>query len=1114
MLQFIIGVNEKARREKLYAGMAKVTGRAFLIVPEQFSFESEKLLGETLGAVQAQKIEVLSFSRLCNSIFRRFGGLAGDYSGETTKLLLMGAALFEVSDDLSFYQKKIQGASFVKKLVETDTLLKNAAVTAEDLRALSENAPDTVLGQKAADLSKIYSLYDAMLTQSYLDPLTDLSRAAELLSEHDFFSETPVFLDNFTGFTGSEFLMLRAVLKQAPTVTVSLSAPSLYDASAGTGLFSKTQRTAGRLERLAKAEGVAVAAPISAEKEGDRRPAAIVSIEEHFLQDKNPEETNGGEVRLICAADPYDEADFVACAARKLAEEGYRWREMAVIARELDTYKHALPDAFSKAGIPLHTDEPADFYAHPLSAFLLASLSAVSNRFDGADLLRILKTGLIPVSEEDIAEFENYCFVWNVRGNGFLSDFTENPKGLVEDASPEDFAPLSRINAVRRRVVGPLVTLREKLSGADGAAFSAALYSYLVDCKVPEGLRRLYDNYTAAGKREQAEDLDIFWRSLVELLDDFTASLSGVRLEQSAMAKLFEMALSSVKIGVLPRTLDCVTAGTADRFRPFGIKAVFLIGVTDGVFPASPKPGGLFSEAERRTMADSGMELGEGGTDGLLSERMYAYTAFTAASEKVFVSYPKAGLGGEELSPSLLISSLGDAVSPLPLEQTAGLPAGFWLCGEEFAFDRLCAGNGRETPETAALRRYFADSERWKERSEKLGKTVSAAAFSLTDRENAEALFGRDLLVSPTTINDFERCPFSYFAKSGLSLKERRRAELTHLSAGNLIHYVLGALLSRYGGKGIAALSDEELRRAVAEIFDSYLQTVLRNEKDKSARFLYQYHRMEDLLFRLIRRLGEEFSVSDFSPYAFELPLEPSGEAPRYTLETPEGKTVAVRGKIDRVDVMEKDGVRYVRIIDYKSGDKVFNLSDIFYGLDVQMLVYLFSIWQGGRGGLANAVPAGVLYMPAKEKLYATTFDKPAEKIQKDREKEYCMSGLLLDNETVLRAMEPDLRESYIPVKEGKNGISSASLATLSEFGKIRSHLDRLLIAMERELSDGAIGAMPCKNKGSEKLPCVFCAYRAVCRRGENDPYAEHIARNRQEIFEELEKEDASDGKA
>lgn len=1106
MLRFLIGTNEKARRKRLYDEIAQTPGPALLLVPEQFSFESEKLLNAALGSEKAQNVEVLSFSRLCNSVFRRFGGLAGDYSDDTTKLLLMGAALSHAADDLRFYQKTVLGAPFIEKLVETDTILKNAAVTSEDLFRLSDGTEESVLKAKSHDLALIFSHYDALLGESWLDPLTDLSRAAEVLSEHDFFSETPVFLDNFTGFTGSEQKLLAAVLSQSPTVTVSLRCPTLFDKTGGFGLFSKTQRTAGKLWRLADSVGVKVALPVLVEAETDSRPEAIRSLEDHFFQDKNPVETNKGEVRLIFADDAYDEAAFVACEAHSLAESGLRWRDMAIIARDLTPYRHALPDAFAKANIPLYTDEPADFHAHPLAAFLLASLSAVQNRFPAEDVFRLLKTGLLPVDEEAVAEFENYCYIWNIRGSLFLSDFTGNPDGFSEDPRPESLSALPRLNELRRQIVEPLVTLRDSLSSADGEIFSQAVYQYLVDAKVTEGLRRLYDQYFADGNRAAAEDLDTFWTALIGILDKFTSSLSGVVLPLPVLNRLLETALSTIKIGVLPKTLDCVMAGTADRFRPADLKAVFLIGVTEGVFPASPKNGGLFTDSERQTMETFGLELGEGDLDPLLSERMYAYNALTAASEKVFVTVPRYDAAAKALSPSSLVRRLPEAVSPLPEESTADLPETFWLCSEELAFERLAAGFSDETPAFRALFAWFSGKEGWKDRVEKLGKAVKPAELSLQNKGNAEKLFGQSVLLSPSSItNYYEHCPFCYFARSGLSLKERNRARLEGASAGSLIHYILQKLIAKYAG-GIAALSEEALRAEIDDLFEEYLQTVLGGTVGKTPSFLYLFRRIADFLVTLLQRVGKELSDAAFKPYAFEQALDDSGEVPLYRLTTDDGKTIAVCGKIDRVDTVELDGVRYVRVVDYKTGRKVLDLNDVYYGINIQMLLYLFAIWQGGKGGLADANPAGILYMPARDTIPSADSAADAAFEKTDPFK---MNGLLLRDKAVVSAMEPNLPGVFLPVKEKDfseeaeeptpsddfisallTGRKNKSLADLSEFTLIRRHIDGLLKTMVTDLCDGKIAALPFRN--GKAYSCDFCPYASVCRRTETDPFILH----------------------
>ena len=1094
MLRFIIGTNEEARGKTLYEHIAEEKS-AFLIVPEQFSFESEKLLFEFLGTEKAQSVEVLSFSRLCNSIFRTFGGIAGEYTDDTAKLLLMGAALSACGDSLSYYKKNIHGAPFIKKLVETDSELKNAGIASEDLLRLSLKGG--TLGEKAADLSAVFELYDSMLQKSYIDPLTDIKRACDILLENDFFSEKAVFIDNFTGFTGSEYKMLRSIIEQSPRVEVSLCCDSVYDRTGGTGLFSKTQRTAGRIEKIAKECGAKILSPITAESENDKRPGGIIDLEENFLQNSAPVYKNSGEVCLISAADPYDEANFVAAMAKSLAEKGYRWRDMAVISRSLAPYEHSLPAAFKKAGIPLYMDRNADLSAHPLSAFISAALSAVRGNFSAADIMRILKTGIIPVSAEEAAEFENYCFIWNIRGRLFLSPFTGNPEGFSEKGEFDEEA-LSRINSLRERIITPLEKLKKRLFGADGAAFSDALYDFLTECEVTEGLRRLYDEFIENGETAEAENLDAFWNCVVFALDKFSVTLKNVRLDDSTMGRLFELVLAESKIGVLPHTLDCVSAGTADRIRPSDIKIVFIMGLCDGIFPAPPSNSSLFSDDDRRMMQESGFDIGDGENDALLSERMYAYTAFTSASKKVFASFHRCDITSAEQSPSVLVTRLKEAVNPLEEKSTASFEEDFWLWGENFAFEHLASFGRKSTPSSEAIKEYLLEKPLWENRAQKLGKPVVPSDFSIENPENAEKLFGKRFLLSPSKIETYESCPFSYFIKSGLVLKDRRKAELSPLSAGSLIHYALQQVVCAHGGSKISALSDEELRAEIESVLKEYLDSVMGTEKDKTARFMYLYRRIAGFLFKLMRRIGEEFAVSEFEPYAFEMPVGRDSEVGAYRLKTPDGKEVLVEGIIDRVDVLNKNGERWVRVVDYKSGSKKFELCDVFYGINIQMLVYLFSIWENGRGNLSSSTPAGVLYMPAKDSMLTLKRKAEPEKVSAEISKKFCMNGLLLDDPDVLNAMEPGLAGIYIPVK-GKNGSYKGSVASLAELGKIKSHVDSLLIEMAEELSGGKICAMPYRRDG--KLSCERCSYKSICRRTENAPFAEHATFKNDEFY-------------
>ena len=307
-------------------------------------------------------------------------------------------------------------------------------------------------------------------------------------------------------------------------------------------------------------------------------------------------------------------------------------------------------------------------------------------------------------------------------------------------------------------------------------------------------------------------------------------------------------------------------------------------------------------------------------------------------------------------------------------------------------------------------------------------------------------------------------------------------------------------LVPKFGGSGISKLSDEELRFEVNAVLKEYLDSVMGSEKGKTSRFMYLYRRTASFIVKLLKRLGEEFFDSEFVPYSYEEPLG-GKQVGFYRLETPDGKEIIVEGTIDRIDVLDRDGKRYVRVVDYKTGSKDFALCDVYYGINMQMLVYLFSIQQGGKGKLSGTVPSGVLYMPAKNSVLKIDRNDSPEKKNDATRRSFCMNGLLLDDEAVLNAMEPGLSGFYIPVKQRRDG-SFTSVASLAEFGIIKNHIDSLLIKMAKELSEGKIAALPYRKSNS--TPCDFCRFKGVCRRNEDAPFVEHESFSDDKFFEKV----------
>jgi ATP-dependent helicase/nuclease subunit B len=434
------------------------------------------------------------------------------------------------------------------------------------------------------------------------------------------------------------------------------------------------------------------------------------------------------------------------------------------------------------------------------------------------------------------------------------------------------------------------------------------------------------------------------------------------------------------------------------------------------------------------------------------------------------------------------------------------LPVARMLAGEKPAFRLLAAQYGSGTTLESSLLAYFSGGEH----NKTLTRMESArrhADYRIADRSVARELFGGKLRLSPTRVERFYSCPFRYFAADGLALRARRKVEFTPLESGSVIHNVLQVMVQRYGGKGLADVEETALEQEIAAVIRDYLSALVEDATKLPTRFQYLFERLTGMLARLLRRIGEEFAQSEFSPAAFELPIRQGEEVEPLHLQTVDGMSVIVEGVVDRVDMMEKNGVRYVRVVDYKSGAKSFDLHDILYGLNMQMLLYLFTISEHGTGGLADAIPAGVLYMPVSESFVSAGRNVPAEQVAGEQQKQWRMSGILLEDEEVLRGMERDLKGVYIPVKQGKNGFDRySSLATSAEMGRLAGKVQELVAQMAESLGDGAVAALPVNGDGYKT--CEYCEFRAVCGHEPGDPIREIAKLDRTAVLNFLEGEE------
>lgn len=1139
MLQLILGRSGTGKTYTIYEELSRLAAQEpdpalILLVPEQFSFESERALLERLGPRLAGRIQVLSFTRLAETVFRELGGLAGQRMDESTRLLLMSQALDQVAEHLVLYRRQAASPDYIEAVLSLLLECKQCAISPHQLEETAASLEPGTLRSKMTELSLILEAYEALASQSHIDPLDDLTTLAKRLPESRRLRGARIFVDSFKGFTSQELTILGELLSLAAQVTVALCTDTIEDRQGGFGLFSPVIRTAARLREMAYSRHIPVAKIryLTTPRRTDS-PALRALEAGAFSPHPDRLETPADAVTVVPCADLYEECAYVARTIRRLLREnGGRCRDIAIVARNLPDYEGLLDVALEQEGIPYYMDRRKDILTEPLTSLILCALRIVIDGWDTAEVLQLIKTGLLPdFSMETAAELENYLYMWRIRGQLWQEPWEWNPGGLSVQFDEAARLTLDKLNDWRERLTAPLLRLQKdfrRMEKPTGEDFAAAIYRYLTQVQADEAVRQQVTRLEQAGEPELAERAARMWDTWMELLSRYAAALSSAVLPPRRHMELLRLAAGTLDLGSIPQTLDAVQVGSADRMRLSSPETVFLLGVNEGVFPAYPQGAGLLSDGERRRLIALGLPMTEASDLQAVEERFFAYTALSAPSQRLFISYLQGNAAGEALTPSSLV----DTVRFILPQCAVGIARADHAQDVESpaeAFSRMAEETSHPTPQTAAVRQLLLADPAWSHRIEILDRAAVRAPFSFSDPLLARQFFGQKLRLSPSQVDRFYQCSFSYFCQYGMKAKPRRAADLDALEFGTLTHYVMEKQLKAYTEAQIpwdSLLKPTVLADARARVMD-YVNDTMGGLENKPARFAYLVDRLIQQCGQLLWRVVRELAQSRFVPVAYELPIGATGQdgpaVEPMTLALPDGSTIQVCGVVDRLDVFEQNGISYVRIIDYKTGQKVFRLSDVVEGIHIQMLLYLFSICQHGAPFLqgipseqitpaSGIQPAGVLYLPAKIPLVSMYREASPDERERAQLKEMRMNGLLLDHPDILRAMETDAAGIFIPVSFKKDGTpkSGSSLASLQQFGQLKNKISSLLLSMAASLRQGEIAAVPVKGSLDG---CAYCPYAAVCRHEADDPVRQLAASDAAEVWRSLqEADDAQEG--
>ncbi|MCM1567645.1 MAG: exodeoxyribonuclease V subunit gamma [Dehalobacter sp.] len=1119
-----------------------------LLVPEQYTLQAERDLINVLKTGGILKTEVLSFRRLAFRVFNEAGGITYPHIHPAGKSMLIYRVLTQIKDELKVYTRSADRKGFVSSLSGLITELKRYNVTPEDLQNVIADMADQPLRDKLAELNAVYSGFEELIRQRYRDSDDDLTLAAAKLESTNIFDGAEIWVDGFAGFTPQEYKVITRLLLKVNRVNICLCTDCLDEEGLmETDVFSEVKGVYRKFKKICQEAGLEIEPSVHlAEVPLPRfRCSTELSHLERYYDAYPyrvyPEATR--DISLHASVNIYAEIEATAADIVRLCRDrGLRYRDIAVVTGNLDGYRSFLETVFAEYEIPYFLDSKTEITDQPLVRMILAMLDIFNDHWSYEAVFAYLKTGLTGLDRERMDRIENYVLACGVRGSRWTKneDWTMHP-GLLpeENQRPQDVEKakieLKEINQTRREIAVPLLQFRAKTKNRKKASeICEALYDFLGGIGVPARLERIMEEFRRQGMLNLANEYGQVWNILMNVLDQTVETMGEEPLSLESFTDTLKIGFAEYQIGLIPASLDQVLIGSIERFRSHQIKALFILGVNDGVFPSTAQTEGILADADRAALNTVGIELANDTRTQAFQAQYLIYRSLTTASAYLRLSWPIADQEGRSLRPSLVIYRLRK-LFPEILENSTLIPAlSRFAAGKENAETENIGTENTETKNTevvnagtentwlesaeleqltgkspsfkqmvAAFRRkaegleingwwrdvyrWYNGLEEWKPRCEALQTAFSARNIAEpVSSAKITALYGASAHASASRLEKYASCQFAFYLQYGLEAKERKIYQFSPPDVGTFMHAVLERFSLEAAQQQISWREMERpwCREKVSEIVDEMLRKMQGSGLTSSQRYTSLALRLKRVITRAVWMIAEHLKRSGFEPLGYELGFGEREKFPPIVIELDSGRKVSLSGRIDRVDALEAEEGTYLRIVDYKSGSKDFKLADVYYGLQIQLFTYLDALWQ--NSGLETekpVLPGGILYFRIDDPIVRADGRLTEEEIELDIMKQLKMKGLLLADVKLIKEMDRtiDGTSLIIPARINKGDLlGKSSAATLEQFEILRKYVRNLLKDLCEEMMGGSVSITPYKKK--RITSCTYCCYAAVCQ--------------------------------
>lgn len=1103
-LRFIIGRAGTGKTtlcmEEIIAKQNKENRKQILIVPEQFTSQAERDLIEKAGQNAILTAEVLSFGRLAHRVFSRKGLGSRVPLGDIGKSMALRRILLQEKENISYFQSVMDKPGFIDQLGLTISEFFQYHISPEQTEQLA-NAEELSHGarEKLKDLSLIHRSYLEFLKREYISADETLELLAERLDNSLGFENTEFWLDGFYGFTPQEYGVIRRLLQLSDQVNITLTMDrnSFYGAFLPPSApFYEPYVTKKKLTALAEELGLNAVSPTILEGNKRSETEALKNLEQEYFYSFFKKAPLAQSIHITACPDLQEEICYTAGKIlRLIREENLRFRDFAVVTNAMDVYEKSIRGILEEYQIPCFIDTRRETASHPLVMLLTALLDILVYDFRYDAMFSYLKSGLTQLTTEEIDILENYVLAYGIKGYKWKQEYWDY--GLVKEGAEA----IEAINVLREKVMLPFRPFLE-LSRKDRLPFHrfiSLLTEHLETLQAAQTLENWADEVSAAGNLNKAEEYRQIWQMVMDVLKNADEILGKEELLLSEIAGILEAGLEKCTMGVIPPTADSLLIGDLERSRLPEIKYLFVLGVNEGILPSPATAQGIFTETERDLLTAQGIELANGGKRKVFEENFLIYRGLTKPSRGLWLTYAAADHEGREQFPSSLIENLQkldetlkiESMQPFTLEETSP-EAAFHLLGSEM---RKHSEKNAISPLWLDIYSFFEQNTEWENRLSMLkkgiGKTGKPERLS---PKTTKALYGKNILSSVSRLERYAGCPFSFFAEYGLKAEERRLYQLHTPDLGSLFHEVLELFSNKLEADSIpwTDLTKENTQALIEACVDEAAPRLSDRILMESAANKYLVRRLKRISAKAAWVLVQHLQMGDFVPAGYEVGFGVHEALPPIVIELDGGGSLILNGKIDRVDLLDTAGKRYVKIIDYKSGNKIFSFQDIYYGLQLQLLIYLDAYLKYYKKTGAELKPGGVFYFRITEPGLSLDKEVSAEQIERTLFESMQMSGLLLQEDAVIESLDHNLKpdgaaefsgsSAIIPVGFTKNGtLSSASgLASEEQYEAILKFVTQRTKEIGEAMKAGIITPLPYKDK--DRSPCSYCKYRSVCR--------------------------------